>query len=48
MYNSIEEDLHRLNRKLLSTNESAIHLLEKNQDKIDWNNLSMNPKRKSG
>ena len=27
----------------LSINPNAIHLLEQNQDKIDWNNLSKNP-----
>ena len=28
---------------MLSKNSSAIHLLEKNQDKIDWYFLSLNP-----
>jgi hypothetical protein len=28
---------------LLSINLNAIHLLEKNQDKINWNYLSKNP-----
>ena len=28
---------------LLSYNPSAIHLLEQNQDKINWDNLSENP-----
>jgi len=28
---------------LLSFNPNAIHLLEENQDKIDWSDLSQNP-----
>jgi hypothetical protein len=30
-------------QELLSGNPNAIHLLEKNQDKIDWRVLSRNP-----
>ena len=28
---------------LLSTNSNAIHILEKNLDKVDWHKLSKNP-----
>ena len=36
-------DEKKLNWVKLSTNESAIHMLEKNLNKVDWERLSKNP-----
>ena len=36
-------DINKLNWGRLSKNANAIHLLEKNQDKIYWPDLSKNP-----
>jgi hypothetical protein len=33
---------HRIEMRLLEKNQSAIHILEKYIDKIDWNNISQN------
>jgi hypothetical protein len=36
-------DFNKLNPKLLSMNPNAIHLLDQNPEKIDWEYLSRNP-----
>ena len=36
-------DINKLRWSVLSSNPNAIHLLEANQDKIDWWALSKNP-----
>jgi hypothetical protein len=36
-------DINKLNWTMLSKNHNAIHLLEKNLDKINWRYLSANP-----
>ena len=35
--------LDKIDWKVLSRNQNAIHLLEQNMDKIDWGYLSANP-----
>ena len=36
-------DIKYFNFKNLSNNPNAIHFLEQNMDKINWNYLSLNP-----
>ena len=44
LYYYIQDNLDKLNWGHLSSNPSAIHLLEQNPHKINWNWLSGNPK----
>lgn len=36
-------NMEKINWNILSSNQSAIHLLKTNQDKINWKLLSDNP-----